>query len=72
MKTYAIKSSPAQPAYVDVLRESNNGFLVKIRRVNDDYVKETEEFISKQLFDACLRTGYFTEVSNLTYGPVAV
>jgi hypothetical protein len=72
MKTFSIKSSPAQPAFVDILRESNNGFLVRIRRINEDFVKETEEFISKQLFDACVRTGYFTEVPNYKPESVAV
>ncbi len=72
MKTFAIKSSPAQQAYVDVLRENTGGYLVKIRRISDDYVKETEEFISKQLFDACLRTGYFTEIQNVSCGSIAV
>lgn len=63
-RSFAIKSSPAQPAYVDVLKENPHGYLVRIRRVQQDYVKESEEFISRQLFEACLRTGYFTEVTT--------
>lgn len=64
MKNFAIKSSAAQPAFLEVLKENPTGYFVKICRQNHDYVKESEEFISKQLFEVCLRTGYFTELQG--------
>ncbi len=64
MKNFAIKSSPAQPAFLEVLKENPTGYFVKICRQNQDYTKESEEFISRQLFEVCLRTGYFTELQG--------
>lgn len=64
MGVYQVKSLPSQPTLLHVLRESDGGFFVRITRTVQDYTRQSEEFISKQLFESCLRTGYFTEAHS--------
>ena len=41
-----------------------DGFVVKIVRDRDGYEEETTDFLSKSLFESCLRTGYIEKIST--------
>lgn len=61
MKRYMIKSSPERRDYLELLRELDDGFMVRIVKFHEYGTKTTEEFMARHLFDACLRTGFLTE-----------
>ncbi len=65
MKQYRIKGSGITQEYLTLLRERKNGFDVLITRIIEDYVEENREYLSKELFDTCLRTQYIEEVAEI-------
>lgn len=62
MKTYEIKSCEGQKAFFTIISTLKNGFRVKITREKNGYETVTEDFLSKELFETCLRTGYIREI----------
>lgn len=62
MGTYTLKSIGKATDYMTIQREMNDGYVVKIVRDRDGYDEVTTDFISKTLFESCLRTGYITKV----------
>jgi hypothetical protein len=64
-RRYKVKGIAGVETYLEVLREETEGYRILIRTVSEDGVKESEEFISFHLFDACVRTGYLTECAEL-------
>jgi hypothetical protein len=68
MKQFTIKSEQSSPSVLELIDEIENGFYVRIRRDHDGCVDVKDEFMSRELFDTCLRTGYlaeFTAASSL-------
>jgi hypothetical protein len=47
-----------------IIKEMEDGFVVKIVRDRDGYEEETTDFLSKSLFESCLRTGYIEKMSR--------
>ncbi len=68
MKRYCIKCEPGRVEYLDVLRETDAGFLVRVVRVKDGYDKVVEEFMSSTLFETCLKTGYLYQMKESATG----
>ena len=64
MKRYCIKSREGKLEYFDIISEDDDGYRVKITRLNDGYEKIIEEFMPRSLFDMCVQTGYISEVEN--------
>jgi hypothetical protein len=64
MKNYYIRSAAGSADYLSVLRETDEGFMVRIYRDLDGYEKVIEEFMTKMLFESCLRTGYIAEMEE--------
>ncbi|MBR0032228.1 MAG: hypothetical protein IJP61_08080 [Treponema sp.] len=64
MGTYTLKSIGKNTDYMTVVREMDDGYVVKIVRDRDGYDDVTTDYISKALFDTCLRTGYITKVQE--------
>jgi hypothetical protein len=62
MKQFAIKGSRETPSVLELVGESENGFYVRIRREKDGWEDVRDEFMTRELFDTCLRTGYLAEV----------
>ena len=61
-RQYKVKGIAGVETYLEVTREDTEGYRILIRTYTDHgSVKESEEFISFHLFDACVRTGYLTE-----------
>ena len=46
-----------------IVREMDEGFVIRIVRDLDGYEDVTTDFMSKTLFDSCIRTGYLTEIA---------
>ncbi len=64
MKRYCIKCEPGRVEFLDVLRETDEGFFVRVVRVKDGYDKVVEEFMARHLFEMCLKTGYIAAVTE--------
>ena len=47
-----------------ILRAMEDGFVVKIVRDLDGYEDVKTDYISRELFDSCIRTGYLTEIKE--------
>ncbi|MDR2159492.1 MAG: hypothetical protein LBP23_05435 [Treponema sp.] len=62
MKRYCIKGRPGRIEYLDVLREIEDGFLIRLTRVTDGNERIIEESITRHLFNICLKTGYICEI----------
>ena len=55
MKTYTLKSIGKNTDYMTILREMEDGFVVKIVRDLDGYEDVKTDYISKELFDKLLK-----------------
>lgn len=64
MKTYEIKSCEGQKASFTIISTTKAGFKIKIMREKNGYETVTEDFLSKELFETCLRTGYIREIKT--------
>lgn len=63
MKQFSIKSTGQGSSVVQLLRETEGGYLVRIVHRHEDWEDVKEDFLSRDLFDTCLRTGYLAELS---------
>lgn len=61
MKRYCIKSRSGRTEYLDIVREIEDGFLIRLTRISDGNEKIIEESLTRHLFDICLKTGYIYE-----------
>lgn len=64
MKNFTLKSVGDASDYMTVIREMDDGYVVRIVRDRDGYDDVKTDYISKELFDSCIRTGYLTEISE--------
>lgn len=62
MKSYSLKSLGNKNDYMTILSEQENGFVIRIVRDQDGYEDIKTDFLSKELFESCIRTGYLTEI----------
>ncbi len=49
---------------MSIVREVDDGYVVRIVRDRDGYNDITTDYISKALFDSCIRTGYLTRIDD--------
>lgn len=64
MKSYSLKSLGNKNDYMTILRETDEGYVIRIVRDLDGYDDVQTDFLSKELFDCCIRTGYLTEINE--------
>lgn len=64
MKRYCIKCETGRIEFLDILYETEEGYMTRVVRVKDGYEKNIEEFMSHQLFDLCIKTGYLYEMKG--------
>lgn len=64
MGTYTLKTIGTSTDYMTIVREMDDGYVVRIVRDKDGYEDVTNDYISKALFDSCVRTGYLTKVEE--------
>jgi len=60
---YLIHKAKGKISYCSILCEKDSGYIIKICRDIEGYVKESEDYIEKDLFDLCIRTGYIKKIS---------
>lgn len=71
MKNYFIRTVTGSADYLSVLGENDEGFLVRIYRDQDGYEKVIDDFMSRSLFESCVRTGYITEMEEARAAAIA-
>lgn len=64
MGSYLLKSLNKTSDYMTIVRELDDGYVVRIVRDKDGYNDITTDYISKTLFDSCIRTGYLTKMET--------
>ncbi len=64
MKTFTLKSIGKNTDYMTIIREMDDGFVVRIVRDLDGFEDVKTDYISKELFESCIRTGYLTEIKE--------
>ena len=62
MKSFTLKSIGKSTDYLTIVREMDDGYVVRITRDMDGYEDVKTDYISKEIFESCIRTGYLTEV----------
>ena len=62
MAYYTLKSIGKSSDYMTIIKETEDGYVVRIVRDKDGYDDVTTDFISKSLFESCIRTGYLTKI----------
>ena len=63
MGYYSLKGHGTTNDYMMIVREMDEGFVIRIVRDLDGYEDVTTDYMSKTLFDSCIRTGYLTEIA---------
>lgn len=71
MKNYYIRSREGSADYLAVLGETDEGCMVRIYRDQDGSEKIIEEFMTKMLFESCLRTGYIIQMEESAASAIA-
>jgi hypothetical protein len=64
MECYALKGYGETKDYMQIVKKLDDGFIVKIVRDMDGYDDITTDFMSQELFDTCLRTGYICKMES--------
>lgn len=64
MGTYILKSIGKSTDYMVIDREIDDGYVVRIVRDKDGYEDVTIDYITKTLFESCVRTGYLTKIEQ--------
>ena len=64
MKSYSLKSLGNKNDYMTILRETDEGYVIRIVRDLDGYDYVHADCLSKELFDCCIRAGCRTEIKE--------
>jgi hypothetical protein len=64
MKRYCVKCRAGRIEYIDIIRETEEGFFIRLTRLSDGNEKVTDELMTRHLFDMCLKTGYIYELAG--------
>lgn len=63
MKQFTIKSAGSEVSLLELLGETEGGYFVRIVHRHEDWEDIKEDFMSRDLFETCVRTGYIAELS---------
>lgn len=63
MKRYCLKSRAGQIDYIDIIKEIEDGYLVRLTRFCDGTCKISQETMTRHLFNICVKTGCIYELT---------
>ncbi len=66
MNCYYIKSCNKTDDFLTVTGQNEEGFFVRIVRDLDGYEEILDEFMTTELFESCVRTGYLIKAERDT------
>jgi len=64
MKRYMVKGDGEEKTLVEVLQKDSRGYTVRLKRERRWGIREEVHRMSEQLFNTCVRTGYFIEMKT--------
>ena len=64
MKRYCIKSRTGRVEYFDIISESDEGYKIRLTRINDGDEKVIEDSMTRSLFDMCVQSGYIFQLEE--------
>ena len=64
MECYSLRTIYESNDFITILNETDEGYVIRIVRDRDGYEEVTNEFMTKELFETCLRTGYLTKIES--------
>ena len=64
MKRYCIKSRTGKVEYFDIITENDEGYKIRLTRINDGNEKIIEEFMTHALFNMCVQSGYIFQLEE--------
>ncbi|GAB6390662.1 MAG: hypothetical protein MdMp014T_0035 [Treponematales bacterium] len=64
MKRYRIKCRPGRVEFIDILRENDDGFTIKLTKLSGGDERTSEEFMPRRLFALCMKMGYLFETGR--------
>ena len=64
MKRYCIKCREGKIEFFDIISENDEGYKIRLTRLSDGNEKTGEEYMSRHLFNICIKTGYIFEMKN--------
>lgn len=62
MKRYVVKGEGEYKTYVEVIHKDSRGYKLRVQEEKRWGVEEREYTMSSNLFESCVRTGYFIEL----------
>jgi len=63
---YIVRGTANQKKYLTILNERRDGYEVEITCEGENYTSSSKDFLTRDLFETCLRTGYIYS-SNSSY-----
>ena len=70
-KQYRVKGIPGIQTHIELMNQVAGGYEARITSVDGHGVRESCEFISDDLLESCLRTGYICEAVEAPAEPLA-
>ena len=64
MKRYCIKCRTGRVEYLDIISENDEGYKIRITRINDGDEKIIEDSMTRSLFDMCVQSGYIFQMEE--------
>ncbi len=61
-RQYKVKGVTGIHTYIELLSEGEVGFQIRLTSVTEHGVRESCEFMSHELLESCIRTGYLREI----------
>jgi hypothetical protein len=64
VKRYCIKSRTGKIEYFDIISENDEGYKIRLTRINDGDEKIIEDSMTRSLFDICVQSGYIFQMEE--------
>ncbi len=63
-RQYKVKGVTGVETIIELLAEHQGGYEVRLTSISEHGTRESCEFISEELLESCIRTGYVTEIKQ--------
>ncbi len=63
-RVFRVKTVNGVETYIRILRDTVDGYDILITSQSGGRERTSEEYISRELVESCMRTGYLTEVTD--------
>lgn len=64
MKNYSLQILGSKTDFLTIISQNEDGYNIKILRTNNGKYTESFDFISREVFESCIKTGYLKEIKE--------